>query len=103
LLHLTTTMAPASVTQALSALRFFYERVLVRPWTVLDLARPKRDKKLPVVLSRAEVKRVLAAGASATCDRSRCGPAPSRPTVRRGIFQYVVATHTRAQRRLKFQ
>jgi site-specific recombinase XerD len=61
LLHLTTTLAPASVTQALSGLRFFYERVLMRQWTVLDLARPKRDKKLPVVLSRAEVERVLAA------------------------------------------
>lgn len=61
LLHLTTTMAPASVTQALSGLRFFYERVLMRQWTVLELARPKRDKKLPVVLSRAEVARVLAA------------------------------------------
>ena len=33
----------------------------MRQWTVLDLARPKRDKKLPVVLSRAEVERVLAA------------------------------------------
>jgi site-specific recombinase XerD len=61
LLQLTTTMAPASVTQALSGLRFFYERVLMRQWTVLDLARPKRAKKLPVVLSRAEVERVLAA------------------------------------------
>jgi integrase/recombinase XerD len=61
LLQLTTTMAPATVTQALSALRFFYERVVMRPWTVLELTRPKRDKKLPVVLSRAEVERVLAA------------------------------------------
>jgi integrase/recombinase XerD len=61
LLQLTTTLAPASVTQALSGLRFFYEHVVMRPWTVLDLARPKRDKKLPVVLSRAEVECVLAA------------------------------------------
>lgn len=61
LLRLTTTLAPASVTQALCALRFFYEHVLGRHWTMLDLARPKRDKKLPVVLSRDEVERVLAA------------------------------------------
>lgn len=61
LLQLTTTLAPASVTQALSGLRFFYERVLGRQWTILELARPKRDKKLPVVLSRDEVERVLAA------------------------------------------
>jgi len=61
LLRLTTTLAPASVSQALSALRFFSERVLGRHWTILDLARPKRDKKLPAVLSREEVERVLAA------------------------------------------
>jgi site-specific recombinase XerD len=61
LLRLTTTLAPASVTQALSGLRFFYEQTLGRRWTILDLARPKRDKKLPVVLSRDEVWRVLAA------------------------------------------
>lgn len=61
LLHLTTTLAPASVTQALSGLRFFYEQTLGRRWTILDLARPKRDKKLPVVLSRDEVGRVLTA------------------------------------------
>jgi integrase/recombinase XerD len=60
LLQLTTTMAQRAL-RRLSALRFFYERVVMRPWTVLDLARPKRDKKLPVVLSRAEVERVLAA------------------------------------------
>lgn len=61
LLHLTTTLAPASVTQALAGLRFFYEQTLGRRWTILDLARPKRDKKLPVVLSRDEIARVLAA------------------------------------------
>ena len=61
LLRLTTTLAPASVTQALSGLRFFYEQTLGRRWTILDLARPKREKKLPVVLSRDEVGRVLAA------------------------------------------
>ena len=61
LLHLSTTMAPASVTQALSGLRFFYEQTLGRRWTILDLARAKRDQQLPVVLSREEVGRVLAA------------------------------------------
>jgi site-specific recombinase XerD len=61
LLHLTTTLAPASVTQALSGLRFFYEKALGRRWVILDVARPKRDKKLPVVLSHEEVARVLAA------------------------------------------
>lgn len=51
----------ASFTQTLCGLRFFYEQTLGRRWTILDVARPKRDRKLPVVLSRAEVWRVLAA------------------------------------------
>ena len=61
LLLLSTRLAPASVTQALSGLRFFYEQTLGRRWTILDLARAKRDQQLPVVLSREEVGRVLAA------------------------------------------
>ena len=61
LLQLNARLAPASVTQALSGLRFFYEQTLGRRWAILDLARAKRDQKLPVVLSREEVRRVLGA------------------------------------------
>jgi site-specific recombinase XerD len=61
LLDLQARLAPASVTQALSGLRFFYEQTVGRRWTMLDLARAKRDQQLPVVLSREEVRRVLAA------------------------------------------
>jgi len=51
LLHLTTErkLARASLTQALCGLRFLSEQTLGRHWTMLDLARPKRDKTLPVV------------------------------------------------------
>ena len=63
LLHLTRErkLARASFTQALCGLRFFYEQTLGRRWTILDVARPKRDRRLPIVLSRDEVWRVLAA------------------------------------------
>jgi integrase/recombinase XerD len=63
LVYLTTErrIAASSLTVALSGLRFFYEQTLHRQWTILDVARPKREKKLPVVLSRTEVWRVLAA------------------------------------------
>lgn len=63
LLHLTSgrKLARASLTVALCGIRFFYEQTLGRHWTILDIARPKREKKLPVVLSREEVWRVLAA------------------------------------------
>jgi site-specific recombinase XerD len=46
---------------ALSGLKFFYEKTLGRHWNILDVARAKRDKKLPVVLSREEVWCVLGA------------------------------------------
>ena len=61
LVQMTKTRSAATVAQALSALRFFYEQTLGREWAILDLARPPRDKKLPAVLSREEVGQVLAA------------------------------------------
>jgi site-specific recombinase XerD len=61
LVQLTKTRSAATVAQALCALRFFYEQTLGREWTTLELARPPRDTKLPTVLSREEVARVLAA------------------------------------------
>lgn len=63
LLHLASgrKLARSSLTVALCGMRFFYEQTLGRHWTILDVARPKREKKLPVVLSREEVWRVLAA------------------------------------------
>jgi integron integrase len=46
--------------QALSALLFLYRRVLDREFPHLDdLVRAKRPRRLPVVLTRAEVKSVL--------------------------------------------
>ena len=61
LLHLSTVqkVARGTHTIALCGIRFFYQQTLVRPWTVLDIARPKRTKKLPVVFSRDEVWRIL--------------------------------------------
>lgn len=61
LLHLCTVrkLAPSTYTIALCGIRFFYQQTLGRRWTVLDVARPQREKKLPVVLSRREVWRIL--------------------------------------------
>ncbi|MBA4073322.1 MAG: integrase [Gemmatimonas sp.] len=61
LVHLSTgrKVARRTHTIALCGLKFFYEQTLGRAWTVLDVARPKREKKLPVVLSRGEVWRIL--------------------------------------------
>ena len=46
-------------TVALSAIKFFYTYTLQREWTTLAFVRPRREKKLPVVLSREEVHRIL--------------------------------------------
>jgi integrase/recombinase XerD len=53
--------ARASFTIALCGIKFFYERTLRREWQLLELVRPVREKKLPVILSRDEVQRVLSA------------------------------------------
>ncbi len=48
-----------TATIALCGIKFFFERTLQREWTTLGLVRPRREKKLPVVLSREEVRRIL--------------------------------------------
>ncbi|MGQ0767156.1 MAG: site-specific integrase [Gemmatimonadota bacterium] len=61
LLHLCTVqkVARGTHTIALCGIKFFYKETLARHWNVLDVARPKGEKKLPVVLSRNEVWRIL--------------------------------------------
>jgi len=45
--------------QTISALKILYIEVLKREWSTLDIPRPRREKKLPKVLSRNEVKDIL--------------------------------------------
>ena len=51
----------ASMNQAYSALKFFYERTLQREWNGTKIPRSKQPKKLPVVLSQDEVQRIFSA------------------------------------------
>lgn len=53
-------LSQSTVTQQLSGLKFFYERVVGRSFTLKGFVRAKKPKKLPVVLSRREVRLVLA-------------------------------------------
>ena len=46
-------------TVALCGIKFFYENTIQRPWPTLLFIRPGREKKLPVVLSRDEVRVIL--------------------------------------------
>jgi integrase/recombinase XerD len=52
-------LSRSSVTTALSAVKFLYVEVLKQEWEVCGLVRPRREQKLPVVLSVEEVQRVL--------------------------------------------
>jgi len=47
-------------TIALCGIKFFFERTLGREWKTFEFLRPLKEKKLPVVLSRAEVRSILA-------------------------------------------
>ena len=48
-----------STTIALCGIKFFFEQTLNRKWTIFSLVRPAPEKKLPVILSRDEVRRIL--------------------------------------------
>jgi site-specific recombinase XerD len=48
-----------TMTIAICGIKFFFERVLEREWTIFNLVRPAPEKKLPVVLSREEVRQIL--------------------------------------------
>lgn len=53
-------VARSTATVALCAIKFFYEHTVQRTWPTLDLIRPPKEEKLPVVLSAEEVQRILA-------------------------------------------
>lgn len=50
----------ALLNQTVCALRFFYKFCLDKPWMIEHIPFAKQEKKLPVVLSRQEVARLLA-------------------------------------------
>lgn len=52
--------APATMRICFSGVKFFFRHVLKREWHLLNIAQARREKRLPAVLSREEVKRVLA-------------------------------------------
>ena len=52
-------VADSTFAIALCGIKFFYEHTLGKEWHTLQLVRPDRKKKLPVVFSMEEVKRVL--------------------------------------------
>jgi len=51
--------APSTMRICYSGIKFFFKHVVKRDWHLLALAQAKREKRLPAVLSRDEVKRIL--------------------------------------------
>jgi integrase/recombinase XerD len=49
----------SAITIALCAIKFLYEQTLHQEWPTLTFVRPPREHKLPVILSREEVQRIL--------------------------------------------
>jgi len=48
-----------AATISLCGIKYFYTLTLNREWTSLKFIRPEKEKKLPVILSRQEVKAIL--------------------------------------------
>lgn len=51
--------ARATCTIALCGIKFLFDHTVKREWPTLSFVRPKKEKRLPVVLSVEEVRRIL--------------------------------------------
>jgi len=51
--------ARPTMTIAICGIKFFFQRTLEKEWTTFNLVRPAPEKKLPVILSLAEVRDLL--------------------------------------------
>jgi integrase/recombinase XerD len=51
--------APSTMRICHTGIKFFFKNVLKQDWHVLKLAQAKREKRLPAVLSREEVSRIM--------------------------------------------
>jgi integrase/recombinase XerD len=52
-------IAPGTFGAARAGIKFLFVHTLGREWRTLDLVRPSRERKLPVVLSVSEVRKIL--------------------------------------------
>src|SRR5260370_30265712 len=52
-------LAPSSVAVRLAALRFFYCKTLKKGWSIAETPYPKKDHRLPAILSQEEVARLI--------------------------------------------
>src|ERR1700731_4784575 len=58
-------LSPGTVTNRLSALRFFYTKTLKKAWSVAETPYPKKQRRIPTILSQEEVARLIDAASTA--------------------------------------
>jgi len=51
--------APATMRICYTGVKFFFKHVLQREWHLLNIAKARRERRLPAVLSRDEVQRII--------------------------------------------
>jgi site-specific recombinase XerD len=52
-------VSPSTITPLYYGIRFLYEKTLGQKWQIFDIIKPVKTKRLPVILSFEEVKKVL--------------------------------------------
>jgi site-specific recombinase XerD len=52
-------LSPGTVANRLAALRFFYIKTLRKSWSVAETPYPKKNHRLPAILSQEEVARLI--------------------------------------------
>src|SRR5438046_6459874 len=57
-------LSPGSVAVRLAALRFFYCKTLRRAWSIADTPYPKKNHRLPTILSQEEVAQLIQAAST---------------------------------------
>jgi integrase/recombinase XerD len=75
-------LSPATVTQRLAALRFFYVKTLKKTWSIAETPYPKKAFHLPSILSREEVARLINAALTPYPSHSVDDPLRHRSTTR---------------------
>jgi integrase/recombinase XerD len=52
-------LSPGTVAIRLAALRFFYIKTLKKSWSIAETPYPKKDRRLPTILSQKEVEQLI--------------------------------------------
>src|SRR5438132_12940322 len=57
-------LSPGTVANRLAALRFFYIKTLKKAWSIAETPYPKKNQRLPTILSQKEVEQLIHAARS---------------------------------------